>query len=187
MLDDPALIDRILARHNPGNDDFLVLYERHQRPIYGHLLRLAGAEAADGLFQQTWEIAYRDLADYDPEFGTFRNWLYGIAFNRVRSWRRRQGRQVLSETDPGERVDAERLPVDELMGKAEALVALRQCLQALPSRESHIYLMMVRQGLTLRAIAEQLQMTHAATRKAVSRARPRLLRCLQTKGVTGVA
>lgn len=56
--------------------------------------------------QETWLVAVRRIRRFDPELGSFRGWLHGIAENVIRNarrnWARREGatRRSLAEAEP---------------------------------------------------------------------------------------
>ncbi len=63
------------------------LYDRAFEPLHAYVTWRCGgrAEWADDLVQETWMIAVRRLASFDPEKGTFLQWLRGIAGNLIRN------------------------------------------------------------------------------------------------------
>jgi RNA polymerase sigma-70 factor (ECF subfamily) len=87
------LIARVLAyddRHAFGE-----LVRQHQSAVRGFLRRLTGGRhaLADDLAQETFVEAYRNLGRFHGE-SSFAAWLFGIAYNRFRSSRRRQRETV---------------------------------------------------------------------------------------------
>ena len=90
---DTELIARVLAdddRHAFGE-----LVRQHQSAVRGFLRRLTGGQhaLADDLAQETFLEAYRSLAQYHGE-SAFGAWLFGIAYNRFRTYRRRERETV---------------------------------------------------------------------------------------------
>jgi RNA polymerase sigma-70 factor (ECF subfamily) len=101
---DTELIARVLA-----DDDryaFGELVRQHQSAVRGFLRRLTGGRhaLADDLAQETFVEAYRSLARFHGE-SAFGPWLFGIAYNRFRSSRRRQ-RETVEWTGEIEMKDA---------------------------------------------------------------------------------
>jgi RNA polymerase sigma-70 factor (ECF subfamily) len=69
-----------------------------ERPLYQFLLRLLGdAAAAEDATQESLLKVCRSLGRYD-ERGQFLSWVYRIALNQVRDWKRR--RRETSEPSP---------------------------------------------------------------------------------------
>lgn len=63
------------------------LYDGAFEPLHAYVAwRCAGrADWADDLVQETWMIAVHRLANFDPEKGSFLQWLRGIAANLLRN------------------------------------------------------------------------------------------------------
>ena len=92
---DPLTVDAaLLAR----------LYDDHVDAVHAYLARRLGGELARDLVADVFEAAAGQLARFDPELGSERAWLFGIATNllrwhwrteerRLRAWRRAGGRQ----------------------------------------------------------------------------------------------
>lgn len=95
-LNDNDLIVRVLAdddRHAFGE-----LVRRHQSAVRAFLRRLIrDSFQADDLAQETFIEAHRQLRQFRGEAG-FSSWLFGIAYNRFRSFQRRQ-RETIEWTE----------------------------------------------------------------------------------------
>jgi RNA polymerase sigma-70 factor (ECF subfamily) len=63
------------------------LYDGAFEPLHAYVAWRCGGRAdwADDLVQETWMIAVRRLASFDPEKGPFAQWLRGIAANLLRN------------------------------------------------------------------------------------------------------
>jgi RNA polymerase sigma factor (sigma-70 family) len=68
---------------------FGAVFDRHAKVIYGYIARRLGRDAADDLLAETFLVAFRQRASYDPDQPSARPWLYGIA-TRLISRRRRE-------------------------------------------------------------------------------------------------
>src|SRR5262249_13197750 len=64
------------------------LCQRWERPLYAFLGRQTGGRDIDDLFQDTWLRVVRGAPRFDPS-RRFSTWLFQIAINRCRDWRRR--------------------------------------------------------------------------------------------------
>jgi RNA polymerase sigma-70 factor, ECF subfamily len=95
---DAELILAVRERHDRAAFDVLV--RRHQSAVRAVLRRLARGDAAlaDDLAQETFVLAWRNLASFRFE-ARFSTWLYRIAFNAWRSEARKK-REVLLDLDP---------------------------------------------------------------------------------------
>jgi RNA polymerase sigma factor (sigma-70 family) len=68
---------------------FGAVFDRHATAIHGYIARRLGRDAADDLLAETFLVAFRQRASYDPAHPSARPWLYGIA-TRLISRRRRE-------------------------------------------------------------------------------------------------
>jgi RNA polymerase sigma-70 factor (ECF subfamily) len=66
-------------------------FEENFSLIHRFVARRVGTALADDLAAETFAIAFRRRASFDPKRGSLRSWLYGIATNLVRNhWRTEQ-------------------------------------------------------------------------------------------------
>jgi len=95
-----------------------VLCRRWERPLHAFLARQTGGRDVDDLYQDTWLRVVRAAPRFDPT-RRFSTWLFQIAVNRCRDWRRRPPPEpvdpahLIGDPAPAEsadaRLDAERL------------------------------------------------------------------------------
>src|SRR2546429_4661374 len=85
-LDDGAVI----GAPRPEPDRFASLSDRHAPYIHRYLARRVGRQAADDLVAETFLVAFRKRARYDPRHHDARPWLYGIATNLIAQHRREE-------------------------------------------------------------------------------------------------
>lgn len=174
---DHADVARVLA----GDvEAFRGLVERHQDRVLGHLRRLAGAEHAEDLCQETFVRAYRALAAYDPAY-PFRGWLLVIASRLALNHRAR--------IRPG-RLDADVLPADPSSpDPAEAIAArddrehqmrrLELALADLSDADRDLYELRFRQELSAAEIACHHTIAENAVHVRIHRLRQRLIAALR--------
>ncbi len=88
MFDDRELWKQISA----GNADAFEAWYRDTAPRLRAFLRhLTGSDtAADDLMQDTYTHSWRRPEGFDPDRGTLRGWLYGIARKQASEWWRKQ-------------------------------------------------------------------------------------------------
>ena len=85
MATDEELIAAVVA----GDETALAtLYHRYERPLHAFLARQTGTRDLDDLVQETWLRVVRAAARFDPA-RRFSTWLFQIALNLARDWRRR--------------------------------------------------------------------------------------------------
>jgi RNA polymerase sigma factor (sigma-70 family) len=71
--------------------DFDAVFREHFASVYRFIARRVGSALAEDLAAEVFATAYRRRAAYQPELGSPRSWLYGIATNVVRKhWRDEQ-------------------------------------------------------------------------------------------------
>jgi RNA polymerase sigma factor (sigma-70 family) len=72
-------------------EDFEAAFREHFGPVYRFIARRVGTTLAEDLAAETFAIACRRRATYQPSRDSLRSWLYGIATNVVRGlWRDEQ-------------------------------------------------------------------------------------------------
>jgi RNA polymerase sigma-70 factor, ECF subfamily len=109
-----------------------LLCRRWERPLYSFLSRQTGGRDVDDLFQDTWLRVIRSAHRFDPR-RRFSTWLFQIAVNRCRDWRRRPPPDPVDPADhaggalapPGTsdaRLDAERLLAALPEGQRSAVI-----------------------------------------------------------------
>ncbi len=129
--------EALLARFAEGEDGALgELFDRHHAGTYRFLARLTGARDADldDLVQATFIEVARGASRFDGR-SAVRTWLFGIALNVARHYKRgaARRRRVLVDAD-GERpsqVPGRERP-DETAEQRELLVALERAIDELP-------------------------------------------------------
>ena len=115
---------------------FEILVRRHERVVRGFLTRLAGANRADDLAQETFLTAWTKASAFSGE-GRYKGWLMRIAWRSFLMDARGRGRRLPEHKGTGElpeqsdRSDSERdLIVEDALGrlKPEDRAAVVLCL-----------------------------------------------------------
>lgn len=85
-------LDFLIRRCLSGDEAaYAILYERHAGLIYRLAYSLLqNREDAEEVLQDSFEYAFRKLADYDDQKSAFTTWLYRITVSRCRNKRRRK-------------------------------------------------------------------------------------------------
>ena len=99
-LADAELIARVVVRDD--RHAFSELVRRHQSAVRTTLRRLTGGNhaLADDLAQETFMLAYRNLASFRQE-AKFSTWLYRIATNAYLAEARKGKEELLGDRDSG--------------------------------------------------------------------------------------
>jgi RNA polymerase sigma-70 factor (ECF subfamily) len=164
----------------PREIAFTGLLEADRRRLYAYIFAYVGDKAAaDDIFQETSLALWRDFDRFEP--GTsFSKWANGIAFNRVRSHRRKAGRmpQLLSE-DVLETLDTRHH--DMAVELDERWTTLQDCVGQLPESQATIYEDFYRNNKTAQDLVESTGRSIFAIRKAIHKLRKQLFDCVGKK------
>ena len=165
-----------------------LVFSRYQSRIYSFLLRLCGrADVADDLFQETLvQLArYADRLRPDTSLSA---WLYTVARNRYRSYRRARllhalrldvfADQPVSDVGMIKKV---RTPLDEVLLTDEQR-QVEQAIATLGEKFREVLLLVGVDGLTSEQAAQVLGITPVAVRQRLSRARGQLAEALRKLG-----
>ncbi|MFF0753188.1 RNA polymerase sigma factor [Streptomyces sp. NPDC004267] len=168
----------VRARIRAGDPDaFGCLFDDYARAVHHHAFRLTGDwSVAEDVLSLTFLEAWRLRASVDPDGGSLRPWLLGIATNVVRNTRRAARRH---EAAVNRLPREEALPdfADELVGRiddAERVARLRAALSRLRRPEREVVALCVWSGLDYAAAAEALGVPVGTVRSRLSRARKKL-------------
>ncbi|MFE2374899.1 RNA polymerase sigma factor [Streptomyces sp. NPDC059398] len=156
---------------------FAELYEEHARPVYNHALRLTGNwSTAEEVMSETFLAAWSHRERLEPEGGSLRPWLLGIAthkaYNANRGLRRRLAFLASRPAPP---------PVPDFAEEAAGrlddsrrLAAVHAALSGLRRQEREVLALCVWAGLDYAQAAEALGVPVGTVRSRLSRARVRL-------------
>ncbi|HEY6794150.1 MAG TPA: RNA polymerase sigma factor [Kineosporiaceae bacterium] len=160
---------------------FGALFDRHAAEIHRFLARRVGVSMADDLVSETFLVAFRLRARYDPSRADARPWLFGIATNLLRRHRRSEGAhyRLLARTGT-DRLDGRDHAEDvaERMTAAGEARQVAAALAALTPKERDVLLMSVWAGLSYDEIASALSIPVGTVRSRLNRARTRLRQVL---------
>ena len=108
---------------------FAELYERREPALYRYALHMSGSvTAAEEVAQEVFVQLMATNNRFDETRGSLEAWMYGVARNLVRSWRRKAGVPAPPDV-PDQAVD------DDVLGgmiRNQNIVALRAALEELP-------------------------------------------------------
>jgi RNA polymerase sigma-70 factor (ECF subfamily) len=166
------------ARVRAGDPDaFGVLYDECARSVYNHAFRLTGNwSAAEEVVSLTFLEAWRLRGKVDPDGGSLRPWLLGIAGNVARNVSRAASRHQMAVA---------RLPpphpvpdfTDELAGRIDDEARLRElsaAMAGLRRGEREVLALCVWSGLDYADAARVLGVPVGTVRSRLSRARKKL-------------
>ena len=161
-------------------EDFDAVFREHFAPVYRFVARRVGQALAEDLAAEVFATAYRRRAAYQPERGSLRSWLYGIATNVVRGhWRDEQqlleldariARDSLGPLPAAQFADA----ADERVIAAALAPRIAGALASLNREQREVLLLHAWAGLSHEEIAAALGIAPGTARSRLSRARAAL-------------
>lgn len=159
-------------------EEFVRLFQRYDRSIYGYILSLIpNIAAADEISQNTSLLLWKEFDKFDPsrDFGV---WARTIAYYQVLSYRNSKARDHLQFDS-----EAMELLADHAARQCEALVArqshLIDCLARLSEPKREVMRLHHCLGMTVKAVAERLGRNVAAVEKTLLRTRRALFDCVE--------
>lgn len=174
MADYDDLATLLAARSDPRA--FEVFYRRHALAVEHWLRRQVGdRDIAAELTAETFACALAGLARFrGAHRGSGVAWLYGIANNQVRQYRRRNRVESEGRRKIGMSVRSYDLPMDEESIERAAAAALKRDLESalasLPETQRTVVALRIIDGLSHAEIAAHLDIKVPAARTRVSRA-----------------
>lgn len=169
---------RVRERIRAGDREaFGALFDRYAASVHSHACRLTGdLSAAEDVMSETFLAAWRTREQVDPEGGSLRPWLLGIATNKARNHRRGVGRRLAflaRQPKPKETEDFADVSAERLDHQRE-LAAVRAVLDRLRQPEREVLALCVWAGLDYAQAADALGVPVGTVRSRLSRARTRL-------------
>ena len=174
------LIERVLAGDSAAFEPLVTPY---RGALLGLALRIVpNPEDAREVAQEALLKAFRYLRSFDPAL-SFRNWLYQIAINVARGFRKRTGDDrrglaaAASEWNPRPAADNPAAGHE----KAQARDRLRECLDVLSDREREVFWLREIEELSVEDTARILKSSSISVRVHLNRARRKVLERFRTK------
>ncbi len=158
-MDDLRLIRGTLRG---SREDFGVLVERYQKPLYSFVVRMvADRNVADDVVQVAFLRAYKALRTFRGD-ASFKTWLHQIALNECRSRARRQQRHQEVALD-----DVSEAALPSVSNAGEDAVqrrGLRRFVDRLPAKQKAVLELRVYGDLPFREIARMEGMSEGAAK-----------------------
>ena len=156
---------------------FEAVFDRHHRVIWAYLARRAGRERADELAGDVFVTAFARRTTFDPELGSVRAWLYGIASNLLRTRLRseaRAGRAFARAATEQARVVTPIDEADDAFASRSRLDRAVAALADLGQVDREVLTLFAWERLSYEEIAAVLDVEVGTVRSRLSRARSRL-------------
>jgi RNA polymerase sigma factor (sigma-70 family) len=168
-------------------DLFTAVYDRYVRDIYRYVAGRLGTQAADDIAAETFLIAFGRRDRFDPERGSLRPWLYGIATNLVARYRRREARhyRALARSAPERPADGHENRVLAAVTAQRMQPQLAHALTLLSPGERDVLLLVALSQLSHEEVAEALGISYGTVASRLSRARKKLRTAIDKEKVSG--
>jgi RNA polymerase sigma factor (sigma-70 family) len=155
---------------------FGTVFDRHATAIHGYIARRLGRDAADDLVAETFLVAFRQRASYEPDQLSARPWLYGIATRLVSRRRREEVRffRAIARSGIDPAADPVAEPVaDQSARRVDAQALHRRLAGALAvlSPADRDALLLVADGLSYQEAAQALGVPPGTLSSRLARAR----------------
>jgi RNA polymerase sigma-70 factor, ECF subfamily len=154
------------------------LFDDHARGLHGYLGARVGRSAADDLVAETFLIAYRDRARFDPGRGGVRPWLFGIATNLARHHQRSERRGLAAVARLGvvaeAHVDGPAGRVPDRVDAAADMGRLAGAVSALSTGDRDVLLLTAWAGLAAAEVDAALGIPVGTVRSRLHRVRHQL-------------
>jgi RNA polymerase sigma-70 factor (ECF subfamily) len=171
-IEDREIVRRVLAGQT---DDFHVLVDRHQQPIFRFASGLVGnREEARDVAQETFLAAFANLSGYDSSRAAFSTWLFTIARNRCLNLLKQRRPIALAEPDSIGSVT----PADPIVSQ-ELSFQLDRALAALPVEQRSAFVLAEIEELPYAEIARIEQTSLGTVKSRIHRAKQRLQSLLE--------
>jgi RNA polymerase sigma-70 factor (ECF subfamily) len=172
-------------------DGFTAIYDRHARDLFRFCARRVGQTVAEDVVANTFLVAYERWDRFDPTRANTLAWLYGIAVNLLRRYRRDEVRwyRALARTgvDPLTNaagvVDSDEQRIGERTDAAAQARRVAGVLAELPARQRDVLLLFAVGELGYGEIASALGMPVGSVRSALHRARAKMRAALGAEGI----
>ena len=157
--------------------EFVRLFQRYERTIYGYVLALVpNLAVADEICQETNLLLWKEFDRFDAskDFGV---WARAIAYYQVLTYRKTRGRERLRfDSELLETIaDGASLRCDALAARQDHLI---KCLTQLSEFKRQVIQLYYCSGMTAKAVAEKLGRSMATIEKTVLRTRRSLYDCV---------
>lgn len=172
------LPDEELVRRAQADDEraFGELVERYESKVYSLGIKmLRNPEDAEDVLQDTFLRAYRGLKSFKGN-STFSTWIYRITANSALMRLRKKQLPTVSIEDADEReapiniVDWAPGPVEQLLNE-ETRQAMNEAIESLPPEFGQVFVLRDVEGLSNAEVAEILDLSVAAVKSRLHRAR----------------
>jgi RNA polymerase sigma-70 factor (ECF subfamily) len=181
---DGGLLERVQAGDEGA---FLLVYERHRRPLFRFAYRMLGSVAvAEDVVHECFLVILTHPMRFDPARGSLRTFLCAVARNLSFKQLRRRGQETLTDEPPDvEEAAAEAPEPLRRLLEGERCHAVQEAVTALPPLQREVLILFEYEGESLAGIAQIVGADTGTVKARLHRARERLRRTLAPLLATG--
>lgn len=161
------------------------LYDDHVDAVYAYLARRLGREVAADLVGDVFEAAVAHADRYDPDRGSQRAWLFGIATNLLRRHWRTEERRLRAWHRAEARVAVAFDPLIDVAGQLDAdddAAAVMRAIADLPDEDRDLLFLVAWEGVPHAVCAEILDVPAGTVRSRLHRIRRQLRTAIDQGG-----
>jgi RNA polymerase sigma-70 factor (ECF subfamily) len=161
------------------------VFEQYHRAVYEYLARSVGRDLADEYAGDVFVAAFAARARYDPDLGSVRGWLFGIAANIRRTRARSAGRGRRAWNRVGGEREAQEggfEVLEERLDYGQRLAWVTRFLRELSDTDRDVLVLYAWNELTYPEIAQALGIEVGTVRSRLARARGRLRELIAASG-----
>ena len=186
-LDGPVTDAELAARLRREPQLFTAVYDRYVRDIHRYVAGRLDTQVADDIAAETFLVAFGQRDRFDPERGSLRPWLFGIATNLVARHRRKEARhyRALARTAADPPADGHENRVLSAVAAQRLQPQLARALTLLTQGERDVLLLMALSQLSHEEVAEALDITYSTVASRLSRARKKLKTAIDREEING--
>ncbi|MCW2916712.1 MAG: polymerase subunit sigma-70 [Actinomycetia bacterium] len=186
-VDEQVTDAELAARFRQDPELFTAAHDRYFRDIYLYVAGRLDVQAADDIAAETFLLAFGQRDRFDPERGSLRPWLFGIATNLVARHRRKEARhyKALARMGPEPAADSHENRVVASVTAQRMQPQLAKALATLSQGERDVVLLVALGQLSYEEVAEALGVSPGTVGSRLSRARKKLHNAIDQEAVNG--
>jgi RNA polymerase sigma-70 factor (ECF subfamily) len=177
----------LVAGFRQNSDLFSDVHDLYFRDIYVYVAGRLDVQTAEDLAAETFCVAFGQRDRFDPDRGSLRGWLFGIATNLVARHRRKEARryQALARAgaEPTTGSHEDRVVAEVAAGRMRP--QLMKALGALSRGERDVVLLIALGQLSYTEVAQALGISEGTVGSRLSRARRKLHDAIEQEDING--
>lgn len=179
MASDNKIISQQETGLQSSQELFVSLFEADRNRLYSYIFAfMSNTAATDDIFQETSMVLWREFQKFQP--GTsFSKWANGIAFNRIREYRRKNKKYAVGFSE--EMLESLAEIAEKNSDEENKWQKLQDCRKSLPDHTQSLYEDFYVKNFKAQQIADNSGRSIFAIRKAIHKLRKKLFDCVETE------